>query len=73
MPSVLDYWWLFIGNIEGPASLANTVPLSETVCNAGPLADGDHMHPLNTCTCSIKPHTLFGWQWTMAKVTKGSP
>ena len=27
------------GGIEGPAGLANAVPLSEAVCNAGPLFD----------------------------------
>ena len=32
------------GGIEDPAGLANAVPLSEAVCNAGPLFDRDHTH-----------------------------
>ena len=32
------------GGIEGPAGLANAVPLSEAVCNAGPLFDRGHTH-----------------------------
>ena len=32
------------GGIEGPAGPANAVPLSEAVCNAGPLFDRGHTH-----------------------------
>ena len=32
------------GGIEGPAGPANAVPLSEAVCNAGPLFYRDHTH-----------------------------
>ena len=31
-----------MGGIEGPAGPANAVPLSEAVCNAGPLFDRGH-------------------------------
>ena len=44
LSSTMTYQQVPKGGIEGPAGPANAVPLSEAVCNAGPLFDRSHTH-----------------------------
>ena len=44
MSGYANIYIIYKGGIEGPAGPANAVPLSEAVCNAGPLFDQSHTH-----------------------------
>ena len=50
------------GGMEGPAGPANAVPLSEAVCNAGPLFDRSHTHMLEVTLSQplhSRPHYVY--------------